>query len=166
VRRRAPSLLLRDDLALDLPPELERLGDARKRLLGAAGARDRDRTESEDPAYYSLIYPYRLDLAEEGFFRLALDEAELPEHSFVGDGKLRADVADGGAYGEEEADAGQCQPGVPVGRLDHAQQYSERNSQNHHDDRSEKNCPVQSCSVYDPFARQEVVIQVAHERRR
>ena len=60
-------ILLRHDLALDLPPELERAGDPGERFLGAAGAGDRDRAVIQEPPENALIYPDRLDLAEQGF---------------------------------------------------------------------------------------------------
>src|SRR4051794_38489239 len=83
------------DLALDLPAELEWIGDVRKRLLGAAGARDGDGPKAQHPSQNSLVDADRLDLAEQGFQGLSLDESELGHHALVGDGELRAGIANG-----------------------------------------------------------------------
>ncbi len=161
-RLAAPPLLLGDDLALNLAPELKRVGDSREPLPGSASAGYSHGAEAEHPADHPLIDGNRFDLAEQGFIGLALDEADLAQHPLIRHGEFGRDIANSRPDGQQQPDPGQTQPGVRVGRLQELEQNEEPDAEEGHTNGREKDGPVQTGAVHDALAGEKVVVEVAH----
>ena len=110
---RAPPLLLRDDLALDLSPEFQRIRNSGESLLGAAGPGDRHRAEAE---HAGDRCPWSTAIASILLSSVSSDSRSmkptLPEHPLIRDGELGGHIPDCRTNGQEQADAGETEPGV------------------------------------------------------
>ena len=130
-------------------------------LPHAAGPGERDGPEAEHPTGQALVDGDRFDLPQQQLEGAPPDEPGLDDHALVRDAEFR------GPGGDERRDE-QQEPGEQDDAAHHRHardddEEHDADDQQQHGPREDD--PVEPCPIDDLLARQEVVVDVAHDPR-
>jgi len=127
---------------------------------------------TQDAAANALLHADTLDFVQKHFGGLALNEARLQDHSFVGHGELRRKPAQSGSKNGNGRDHKHrnhyYHERLSRQRIPQIQRIENQTGEREDDGRKENGLqeqnPMQPRPVCDPFTGNEVVFDVSHAR--